>query len=1014
MLKKKSHKSYQKHLKESKKNLFFSDKLQKKIKKEIDLFYRGSFFLLLIFSIVLAYFIILVSTTPKSFPFVTKEIKSSLSKTFGREVFLDTSYLSFTRYGTLKVSVDNLKFFYEPSVGQEKQQFVIPKLESEFSLFDILLLNFNPNKIKIINPEIIIGNLQKAEIESEAEPQNNATDQASLLAGVLASIQAGKLPIKNFEIENAKLIIKEEGISTEILIKKSQIRTKRKSGALFIYSSNKLNFDKNKTDVDLNSRCYLEKNDSLKCEVVLANFSTSSIAAINSNFKIFNQVDATLNLAVALSLNKGQLDSLIFKADAKSANLDFPDFFGNKIKLSDVTLKGDYNHNLGILNLSEIKANFPDEAKVNIQNNANVVTSNDANITMSLMVSDLQTNQNNKLDFYINLKNVPNDKMEKFWPKYLSERGVREWVITHIKGGVIEDAYAKFTLQKNNEIMQLEKMNAKMNFSGLNVNYNDSFPKITNAVGVAIFDQKSMKITVASADVLNSKITNSQVAIADFHAPIAMLNIIGTSKGNAADLMKHASSNQAFVVEVEKYLNGDSQNSFDIRIPLQDKISLKNTYISVNSAITNLNNDYAKGAANVVTKKNFASSDFITTIDLTPTNLTMKAFDVEKESAVEGGLNVVISLDKTNSLSLKDFSLWKKEVKQDNKKRSAATIVSLAKIYGNIEFKLLPFMVTAVDLKNNSFGKNNYTLSYKTDFKNSSESTFLKGEFFNLASFIDKKFLPTNTESKFVNSRVQIALNKVFLSGNKSLQAFYLALNCKNTFCYNGLIKAGYAKKQFINLVATQKPKEDFVTWDGRITDIGYLAEGFGISNKVSAGDFKINFTQKLVDKKSVFEGKAEINDEITIYETAQVKKLASNDLFSQIKDKIFSNDKTIFNSLKLEFSLQDKLLSIKSLIASNYKIGITAKGYINLKDDIYEIKGMIVPGFIVNNLFGIGNIPILGEVVSGLLTGGEGGGLFGIHYDYTKKAGQKEATFDTNKVSAFVPTTIRNLFDAI
>ena len=115
---------------------------------------------------------------------------------------------------------------------------------------------------------------------------------------------------------------------------------------------------------------------------------------------------------------------------------------------------------------------------------------------------------------------------------------------------------------------------------------------------------------------------------------------------------------------------------------------------------------------------------------------------------------------------------------------------------------------------------------------------------------------------------------------------------------------------------------------------------------------------------------------------------------------------------MKLEFRLQNYLLGIDSLIANNYKIGITAKGSINLISQSYQLKGMIIPGFIVNNLFGIGKIPLVGGVISGLLTGGEGGGLFGIRYEYDKKPGDKEAKFTTNKVSAFVPSTLQNLFD--
>jgi hypothetical protein len=163
----------------------------------------------------------------------------------------------------------------------------------------------------------------------------------------------------------------------------------------------------------------------------------------------------------------------------------------------------------------------------------------------------------------------------------------------------------------------------------------------------------------------------------------------------------------------------------------------------------------------------------------------------------------------------------------------------------------------------------------------------------------------------------------------------------------------------------------------------------------------------------NLFEGEAYIKDQVTIYDNSSVKKLAKNNLFLRVKDKIFSSDKVIFSTVKMEFELYKSVLELKSLVANNYKIGITAKGYINLKSDLYDIKGKIVPGFIINNLFGIGKIPLLGSLVSGILTGGEeGGGIFGVRYSYVKTPSDKEAQFETSAVSSFVPTTISNLFE--
>jgi hypothetical protein len=222
----------------------------------------------------------------------------------------------------------------------------------------------------------------------------------------------------------------------------------------------------------------------------------------------------------------------------------------------------------------------------------------------------------------------------------------------------------------------------------------------------------------------------------------------------------------------------------------------------------------------------------------------------------------------------------------------------------------------------------------------------------------------------------------------------------------------------FIRLIALKiqknpkNDKENEYLIDGQISDAGFVIEGLGLSNLVAGGNTKINIKQNLVNKKLVLDGEIKVNSDITIFENEAVKKLSKDNLFSQVKDKIFSSEKTTFGSINIEFSIAENELNIKSLIANNFKIGVTAKGKINLKNQATEIRGMIVPGYIINSLFGLGKIPILGSVISGLLTGGEGGGIFSVRYEYIKKAGEKEGEFSTNKVSAFVPSSIANLFE--
>ncbi len=981
----------------------------KKIKKKIALFYKINFFILLTLSVVLAYFIILVSTTPKSFPFVTQEIRSQLQKNFGESTQLEDARISFTRYGTLKVSITNLKFLHAAPLKKEKQEFLIPRIETEFSLLNLVRSSFVPRKIKIINPEIAIDYGENSEQSGAAKNSEEVINPTAVVVGFLEQMKEEKFLTKNFEIENARFVIKGQKSVTQILIKKSQIRTYAKNDILYISSANKLSFEDKKSDVDLNSACQLAKNNSLKCDLFLINFVPNSIAGLHPSLKALEQINTTVNTSASFAIENNKLHNVIFKAEAKKGNFTFPEFFSEQMDFYDFSAKGEYDNNLGILNLSEIKTDFQVDG-YDLENPS--VATSKAHFDMSLLISDLKNLQNNRFDFYIKLQNAPCNELEKLWPVYLHEEGIRDWVIAHIRNGEVKDAYAKFSLIKNGAETVLEKIDSEVIFSDFDLKYSDDFPEITKVDGVAKFTKDNMNIAISSGSVLGSKISEAQVVIDNFHAPVTMLKISGKSVGSASDSLKHADNSSKFSAQVEKYLNGNSQNNFDIRIPLESKLALKDAYIAVNSAINNLNNDYAKGAVTAVVKKDFGSEEFSASVDLKAAELNIKALNIEKKSDVEGGLNLTIAFPTAKKITLKNIVLRKQE------KITAKKVTKIvdSKISGNVNLEVAPFLVTDVNLRNDKFGKNSYSFSYVTDKKSSSERISLNGQLLDLAPFIQNKFSGIiGGGEKFRNSTVQIALNNLLLSDGKSVKDFYVGLNCDDQFCYSGAARGNYGKKQqLIALQFTKKDAESFSRIDGRITDVGYLAEALGISNVVSAGDAKLKMQNKIVNEKQVLEGEITINESITFYESAAVKRLAKDDLFSQVRDKIFSNNKTTFDSLKLEFALQDGVFNIKSLIANNYKIGITAKGTIDLKNDTYEIKGMIVPGFIINNLFGIGNIPILGNVISGLLTGGQGGGLFGIRYEYSKKKGDKEATFETNKVSAFVPTTIKNLFDLI
>ena len=970
-----------------------------KPKKKLSPFYKISLSLLLIAFTALFYFVVIVSTEPKSFPYITKKIEENLKKNFGEDAALETSYISFTRYGTLKVAATKIKISYAVGENLQKKVFILPRLEAEFSLLDLLLLNFHPSKLRLISPDIVIDDFAKLQFTQTAETSEE--NNLSALLTIFSSIQSRSNSVEYFEIENAMLTIHEEEREQKILLKNSQIHIFEKGGMLNIMAQNQISFDVQKSDVDFDFNCQLSKDSSPKCEIFLTNFIPDSISNLHPALADFGKITANFDASAYINFEEGMLANASFKLRSQRGSFEFLDFFSKRIDFANFVLDGEYDHKNKNLILSNLESDF--------NGDDNSKNSSPRHFAMSMKITGYGL-ESERSEFEMSLQNFLGDDLDKYWPVNLNENDVRSWVVQHIKGGLIKDAKAKFSLKTEGQEAVLETMDAQINFSGLNLDYDPAFPPVSNIVGSANFTAQDMKITINSGEVLQTKISEGLVEIENFEADNVILKISGRSNGAAADALKHISSDKEFHLSAAKYFNGNAQSDFDVRLSLSQESDLKNSHIAVYSAINNLNNDYLHGSAIISTKKDFNSRDFITNIDLTGTEVSIKALDIMKKPLIESALDFTVSVNSEKDIRIKNISLSSRENILD--KKTGKEAIALAKFTGDISFQTAPFTLTKLSLRNENFGKNNYNFTYNKNSKTGIDSISLKGKMLNFGPILEQKVLGKLGGEGSSALQFQASLGQVDFLRGKSLRNFNALINCQNNVCVSGFAKANYGNKQILNLSISKQLKNNFSNIEAHISDVGYLAEAFGISNVIAGGDAKIKIRNKSLNNKMFLEGEVNLDDKITIYETATVKRLAKDTLFSSIKDKIFSSEKTIFDSLKLEFDYTNNLLNIKSLIANNYKIGITAKGSVDLKNDSYYLKGMIVPCFLINNLFGLGKIPLIGGVISGVLTGGEGGGLFGIRYEYVKTKNDAEGRFTTNKVAAFVPSTIQNLFD--
>jgi hypothetical protein len=990
--------------------------LKKNQHKKLPFLYKILISIAIFWGLALFYFIVLVSSSPRSIDYITKQIQKNLDQNFSQKILISKTLIKFTRYGSFVISATDISINYEDSEINELNQAItinkslnIPKIEAEFSLLDFVLFKFNPAKIKIFKPEIIIDNTNNLSqivrtSPDQSVPQNFENEQLFVMVNFLSSLRKNKNPIENLEIIDGKILFQTLKIHSTLIIKTAKISSKINGKSLDISSQGEIFFSKNKSDFKIDSNCKLSASDGLSCDINLFNFLPNSIVEFNEIFKDLNNIDTAVNGSLKLLINKSKsLNLLTFNLRADKGSFEFKNYFQDKIDFRNMKIIGEFNATSKILNFNSIEADLVSD----IANQTEILN---PKLNLSLIISALENNQK-FFDFDINLKNVLTDEINRFWPISLSQNGIRDWVINHINKGSIDESSAKFSLIQHDNEVQLKNIDAKLNFNNLSLSYDKNFPTIKNAIGSAEFNLNSMKINLQSGNVLDSKINSAQISIDDFNIPINILKIEGNVFGNAVDGLKHANNGQEFHQILEKNLKGNAENFINIYLPLKENLQLKDVYIKVDSVLNNIENEFLKGKIVSSTKKDFESNIFNIDIDLTEAKIEQNLLKISKKISEKIALKFLLDVSNSKILSFKNIYYGDPE-KQLQK--------NVNQIFGSLDISAESGDIIKINLTNQNINKNNYKISYKKDINKSLINLDIHGKYLDLSEIFMEKFEKNNEKNLIKNYKINCAINNLVLANKKTLSAVNLNLDCRNNICLDGFLKATIYKNKKnsnnINLKISknlnEKNSNNQSLIEGQVQDIGYVLEALNISKLVGNGDVKIKILQNIIDNKLVLDGTINASSDITIFENEAVKKLTKNDLLSKIKDKIFSSEKTTFSSMIIDFSYQDSLLTLKSLIANNFKIGITAKGNINFADDSIQIKGMIIPGYIVNSLFGLGNIPLLGGVISGILTGGEGGGIFSIRYEYVKKPADKEGQFSTNKVSAFVPSSISSLFE--
>ncbi|HTZ37357.1 MAG TPA: AsmA-like C-terminal region-containing protein [Stellaceae bacterium] len=184
--------------------------------------------------------------------------------------------------------------------------------------------------------------------------------------------------------------------------------------------------------------------------------------------------------------------------------------------------------------------------------------------------------------------------------------------------------------------------------------------------------------------------------------------------------------------------------------------------------------------------------------------------------------------------------------------------------------------------------------------------------------------------------------------------------------------------------------------------DLGAVLSLFGLADNVVGGHLAVDGTLADVDGHRTLRAHLEGSgfSLVRAPALARLLSLASLDGLTSM----MTGSGIPFQTLRADFALAHRRVSLSRLIVYGGALGITAKGWLDPGTDRIDIDGTLAPAYTLNSV--LGNFPVIGSV----LMGGEGQGLFAASFKVLGSSA--DPTVTVNPLSALTPGLLRHLFD--
>ena len=210
----------------------------------------------------------------------------------------------------------------------------------------------------------------------------------------------------NYQKEADEKVKNDNSNHEQILLKKSEIIIINNHNKFQIVTSNNININKKiGLKFNLNCNANIDSGEAINCNVFANDFNSKSIAKLSNNLSWLDNIDALIDAQIKFKYYNNKFKDIDFKVSSQKGDFSFLKFFSDKINYQNLNASGSISLEDNIINLSQINANLKSEISNNL----------DSKISMSLLISNF-LDEEKSYNYDINLFNISNDELEKYWP----------------------------------------------------------------------------------------------------------------------------------------------------------------------------------------------------------------------------------------------------------------------------------------------------------------------------------------------------------------------------------------------------------------------------------------------------------------------------------------------------------------------------------------------------------------------------------------------------------------------